>query len=276
MRTVYKSIDLIKFIMALFVVTIHCNIINSIDNEFFNRICTSIIYSAVPFFYVTSAYLLFRHINLKRDFKNKFKKYYIHIAKMYIFWFVLYNLNKVNHILTNENITETLTNVVNNFFFLGNGHLWYLWGLLLILPLIYKLFLSINSSIIVIIGFGLTCMFRLYSHYGSVEYPVWWQEPLVYMWQGHFFNVFGVCYAFAYIAIGLFMATTKKWKNLSTNNLLIILAIGFTYCCIDTDAVSIGYQPVAFAIVALCLKWQIASKSLYFDYCRNISTYIYI
>lgn len=116
MRTVYKSIDLIKFIMALFVVTIHCNIINSIDNEFFNRICTSIIYSAVPFFYVTSAYLLFRHINLKRDFKNKFKKYYIHIAKMYIFWFVLYNLNKVNHILSNENITETLTNVVNNFF----------------------------------------------------------------------------------------------------------------------------------------------------------------
>lgn len=94
MRTVYKSIDLIKFIMALFVVTIHCNIINSIDNEFFNRICTSIIYSAVPFFYVTSAYLLFRHINLKRDFKNKFKKYYIHIAKMYIFWFVLYNLKK--------------------------------------------------------------------------------------------------------------------------------------------------------------------------------------
>lgn len=96
------------------------------------------------------------------------------------------------------------------------------------------------------------------------------------MWQGHFFNVFGVCYAFAYIAIGLFMATTKKWKNLSTNNLLIILAIGFTYCCIDTGAVSIGYQPVAFAIVALCLKWQIASKSLYFDYCRNISTYIYL
>jgi peptidoglycan/LPS O-acetylase OafA/YrhL len=88
--TVYKSIDLIKFIMALFVVTIHCNITNSIDNELFNRICTSIIYSAVPFFYVTSAYLLFRHIKSKsqqekRDFKSKFKKYYIHIAKMYIF-----------------------------------------------------------------------------------------------------------------------------------------------------------------------------------------------
>lgn len=51
-HTVYKSIDLIKFIMALFVVTIHCNIINNIDNKLFNHICTSIIYSAVPFFYV--------------------------------------------------------------------------------------------------------------------------------------------------------------------------------------------------------------------------------
>lgn len=48
--TVYKSIDIMKFIMALFVVTIHCYIIEKIQIDFLNRICTSIIYSAVPFF----------------------------------------------------------------------------------------------------------------------------------------------------------------------------------------------------------------------------------
>lgn len=72
------------------------------------------------------------------------------------------------------------------------------------------------------------------------------------------------------------MATTEKWKKLYTNNVLIILAIGFTYCRIDAGAVSIGHQPVTFAIVVLCLNWQVTSKSLYFDYCRNISIYIYI
>ena len=49
------------------------------------------------------------------------------------------------------------------------------------------------------------------------------------------------------------MATTEKWKKLYTNNVLIILAIGFTYCRIDAGAVSIGYQPVTFAIVVLCV-----------------------
>ena len=77
----YKSIDLMKFIMALFVVTIHCNIINDIETEVLNRICTAIIYSAVPFFYVTSAYLLFRHFNDGRtNFYIKLKKYWIHIC----------------------------------------------------------------------------------------------------------------------------------------------------------------------------------------------------
>lgn len=84
------------------------------------------------------------------------------------------------------------------------------------------------------------------------------------------------CYAFAYISVGLFMATTEKWRNLSVSQLWAIFIIGFIYCYIDTSSVSIGNQPIAFAIVALCMKWNINSKSLFFSYCRNMSTYIYL
>ena len=72
------------------------------------------------------------------------------------------------------------------------------------------------------------------------------------------------------------MATTEKWRNLSDSQLWAIFIIGFIYCYIDTSSVSIGNQPIAFAIVALCMKWNINSKSLFFSYCRNMSTYIYL
>lgn len=270
-----------KFIMALFVVTIHCYIINEIQIDWLKRICTSIIYSAVPFFYVTSSYLLFRHIQYNGNqiinqsiFKSKLNKYWHHIAKMYILWFVIYHIMDIKGLFVHP--LESLTNMVNSFFCWGCGHLWYLWGLLLILPVIYKALQHIKPSLLVIIGFGLICVFRLYSHFGSVENPTWWQSPLVYMWQGHIFNVFGICYAWAFISVGILMATTDKWQQLPNKYLYIILISSLTICCIDTGSVSIGYQPVAFALVALCLRWNINSESFFLTHCRDVSTYIYL
>lgn len=169
-----------------------------------------------------------------------------------------------------------MSNIGSDFLFWGCGHLWYLWGLLLVLPVIYIILRYIKPLLIVIIGFGLICIFRLYSHFGSVENPTWWQSPLVYMWQGHVFNVFGICYAWAFISVGMLMATTEKWKQLSNKYLYIILICSFIVCCIDTGSVSIGYQPVAFVLVALCLRWNINSESFFLKYCRDISTYIYL
>lgn len=279
---IYRSIDITKFIMALFVVTIHSYIINDIQNEWLERVCTAIIFSAVPFFYVTSSYLLFRHIQYnsskefinQSSFKSKFKKYWYHIMKMYILWFTIYNIENIKNIFVHPH--ESLSNIIDRFFFWGCGHLWYLWGLLLVLPIIYKLLIFIKPSVLIIIGFGLTCLFRLYSHYGSIDNPTWWQDPLVYMWKGHIFNVFGICYAWAYISVGAFMATTKKWKALSPKALWLILILSLGFCCIDTSATSIGYQPVAFALVALCLQWNIKSESFFLKHCRDISTYIYL
>lgn len=278
---IYKSLDIGKFIMALFVVTIHCYITDIISIDWLRRICTSIIYSAVPFFYATSSYLLFRHLQHngnqiinQSEFKSKLNKYWHHIAKMYILWFIIYHLKDIKGVFIHP--FESLTNLASNFLFWGSGHLWYLWGLLLILPVIYKISQYTKPSTIVIIGLGLICIFRLYSHFGSVENPTWWQIPLVYMWKGHIFNIFGICYAWAFISIGILLATTEKWKRLSNNQLYIILIISLIICSIDTGSVSIGYQPVAFALLALCLRWNVEFESFFLKNCRDISTYIYL
>lgn len=278
---VYKSIDIMKFIMALFVVTIHCYIVNEIQIDWLKRICTALIYSAVPFFYVTSSYLLFRHIQYNENqiinqsvFKSKLNKYWHHIAKMYILWFIIYHLKDIKWLLVHP--FESSISIIKDLLFWGCGHLWYLWGLLIVLPIIYVTLRYFKPFLIVIIGFGLICIFRLYSHFGSVENPTWWQTPLVYMWQGHVFNVFGICYAWAYISVGLLMATTKKWEKLTNKYLLLLLMGGLVICSIDVGGVSIGYQPVAFALVALCLRWNIKSESFFLTHCRDMSTYIYL
>lgn len=281
MPMIYKSIDIMKFIMALFVVTIHCYIVNEIQIDWLKQICTSIIYSAVPFFYVTSSYLLFRHIQYKGNqiinqsaFKSKLNKYWRHIAKMYILWFIIYHIKDIKSLFIHP--FESSISITKDLLFWGCGHLWYLWGLLLVLPIIYVTLRYLKPLTIVIIGFGLICIFRLYSHFGSVENPMWWQTPLVYMWQGHVFNVFGICYAWAFISVGILMVTTEKWKQITNKYLYIILISSLIICCIDTGSVSIGYQPVAFVLVALCLRWNINSESFFLKHCRDVSTYIYL
>jgi hypothetical protein len=270
-----------KFVMALFVVTIHCNIVNEIQINCLKLICTSIIYTAVPFFYVTSSYLLFRHIQYNQNqiinqevFKSKLNKYWHHIAKMYVLWFIIYHIKDIKGLFIHP--FESSISIINNFLFWGCGHLWYLWGLLLVLPIIYATLRYIKPLALVIIGFGLMCVFRLYSHFGSVDNPTWWQIPLVYMWQGHVFNVFGICYAWAYISVGLLMVTTETWKKLPKKYLFLLLIGGLFICSIDTKSVSIGYQPVAFALIALCLRWNIKSESFFLTHCRDVSTYIYL
>lgn len=165
-----------KFIMALFVVTIHCYIIEKIQIDFLNRICTSIIYSAVPFFYTTSSYLLFRHIQYTNKriinqsiFTSVLNKYWYHIARMYTLWFIIYCIEDIKGLFIHP--LESSMNIINNFLFWGCGHLWYLWGILLVLPIIYRAIHYTKPLTIVIIGFGLICIFRLYSHFGSVENP---------------------------------------------------------------------------------------------------------
>ena len=50
----YNSIDLIKFIMALCVVTIHTYIVDSMKPSQLQDTLYSLIRSAVPFFFITS------------------------------------------------------------------------------------------------------------------------------------------------------------------------------------------------------------------------------
>lgn len=128
----------------------------------------------------------------------------------------------------------------------------------------------------VAVGFALMCLFRIISHYGSLSDPVWWQRPMVCLWQDHVFNVYGFCYAWAYISVGAMMATTSWWTHLKSWHLWSLIVASLVFACFDTRGVCIGLQPAAFALVALCMRWNIRQESPWFGRLRQLSTYVYL
>lgn len=190
---VYKSIDIVKMVMAVLVVTIHCYVAESVDNALGWRLFSAVLGTAVPFFYVTSAFLLFRHAKTDgrgrliddADFKARRKKYLKHILTLFVVWYALYLTVKP------DLLAQGAWAVVHDLLFCGGWHLWYLWGLLWVIPLMNRLLTKVNGGGNILLGFGLMCVFRLYSHYGSVSEPTWWQEPLVWSWTNNPFNVRG-------------------------------------------------------------------------------------
>ena len=128
----YKSIDLMKFMMALCVVTIHTYIVDSMESSLVQDILYSLIRSAVPFFFITSAYFV-----MQRNEKDGILKYWKRIFRLYLSWSVInfISVSLLSHSLCIENVQT----YIYQFFFNGYSVLWYLWGILIALPLFIKL-----------------------------------------------------------------------------------------------------------------------------------------
>lgn len=73
------------------------------------------------------------------------------------------------------------------------------------------------------------------------------------------------------------MAMDDRWRRIPRKWYFLILASSLALAAADpSTGVSVCYQPAAFAIVALCLRWNIKKESSAFRWCRDLSTYTYL
>lgn len=128
----FNSIDLTKFVMALCVVTIHTFIVDCMESSLLQDSLYSLIRSAVPFFFITSAYFV-----MQRNEKDGILKYWKRIFQLYISWSLItfISVSLLNHSLCIENVQTCIYQILFN----GYSVLWYLWGILIALPLLIKL-----------------------------------------------------------------------------------------------------------------------------------------
>lgn len=81
----YNSIDLVKFVMALCVVTIHTSYFDTIEYNVVREPLIALIRSAVPFFFMCSSYFIVKKISVNRGglyhvMLERFSDYILHGA----------------------------------------------------------------------------------------------------------------------------------------------------------------------------------------------------
>lgn len=264
----YKSIDLMKFMMALCVVTIHTYIVDSMEPSIFQDVLYSIIRSAVPFFFITSAFFV-----MQRKEKGGIIKYWKRIFQLYLSWSVInfISVSLLNHNLCVENVQTCIYQILFN----GYSVLWYLWGILIALPLLIKLRDGGAKPLYFLVIAVMAYLFnRAYTHYGSMENPnkIWlWSA---YLYKGKYFGITNLCLAITYLSIGSFFSMYKYRQYKVISIALIILSSIMMHFETHKD-VALGVPVIAFGLFPLIKEWQLNLSRVSFKWLRKMSTLIY-
>lgn len=267
--TTYNSIDLVKFVMAICVVTIHTYIVDGMQPSLASDLLHSLIRSAVPFFFITSAYFVMGRM----DYKG-IVKYLKRILQLYISWSCIIFLCLC--FLQQQFSVEKLGITIYQVLFNGYNVLWYLWGLLLGIPILFKIRVGggKKSLLLLMLGFSAYLFNRVYTHYGSMDNPgsIW--SWAVFLYQGKFFNLTNLSLAVTYLSFGSYFAHTKYSSKLVLNIALILLGVFMMHFEVHKD-VALGVPFIALGLFPLVKDWVLNISWISFKWLRKMSTLIY-
>ena len=121
-----SSIDLGKFIACLFIVLLHCHVIDYASNWTGFAFTTVLLRIAVPFFFVTSGFFLGTKIGKGNDIKTTIYGY----CKRLLFPLVIFSIINIAQRLyifycDGETFSKSLFKVIRSIIFYPYGALWF-------------------------------------------------------------------------------------------------------------------------------------------------------
>lgn len=126
----YKGIDIVKFIMALFVVVLHTHPLYEVNRAADFLTADVIARVAVPFFFAATGFLLEKQISGRHDdVRETIVRYVWKVLKLYCIWTVIYlPIILYNKFIVNgEAAAYGIFTLIRDFIFAGSyGQLWYL------------------------------------------------------------------------------------------------------------------------------------------------------
>ena len=147
--------------MAFCVVAIHTHPLERCTVNVVNDIYESFIRMAVPFFFLSSGFLLAHKFeSLFHDPKNTVivRDYLLKIVKMYVVWTIIYLPMAIYHLISSgKGVLRSILSYVRNFIFIGeqynSWHLWYLLSTIYALSIILIfLYLRLSPKKIIILS----------------------------------------------------------------------------------------------------------------------------
>jgi surface polysaccharide O-acyltransferase-like enzyme len=126
--------------MAIFVIAIHTHPLENVKSGFFLDLYNLIVSTAVPFFFISSGFLISNKIE-NPDNVEKIWEYLIKIIKLYLIWTLIYMpLTVYDYVNNNRSFFWNILAFIRGLFFIGEHYnSWILWYLL---SLIYSTLLT--------------------------------------------------------------------------------------------------------------------------------------
>lgn len=288
-KSQYNNIDLFKIIFAVIVVMIHSKPFMDISetvNWYFSNTIANL---AVPFFFVTSGFLLFGKLaKSEEDCRDiAVKKYLLHILRMYLIWCVIWIPWKaLNFYNIGSFTTIDLVKYIRDIIFVSGGDaLWYLSALFSAVSIVYilryKLKMSKTAILIPsLILYAAGCIIS--SWYGLFE-----NKTLIDAYYSIFVSAQnGVLYGMAFVTMGMIIAESKKSLG------IIFDAVGFVVLfivlCLESYLINkaglnkagvcnnIILPATVFFMFRLILNIKINGNENVFRTFRDYSTIIYL
>lgn len=217
----FYSIDILKFIMAFCVVAIHTDPVRSIEGTSIYIIYKSIVKPAVPFFFISTGFLLADKISHNNNAFDKIESHIKKLLKIYIVWNIIYLPLAVYHYYDlNYSVLHSVLDYIRGFVFIGEHYnsyiLWYIlssiYALIFILVLMKRKFDSKSILILGCIIWVIAYTFTLYTQ-DMISVPYVMDKGLNLLTKiivsGRIFM------GFFYIPLGIFLYEHK------TNNIMI-------------------------------------------------------
>lgn len=292
----YNVIDIVKFICALLVVAIHISPLGASEiriielSNYAIKHCFARI--AVPFFFASSGFFLFRKTDYNNFSMEPVKKYVIKLLKLYAIWTVIYLPLKIKSIISYEKgIALGILDYLRDCVFDGSyDHLWYLPALifatLIVSFLIYKKVKLKNILLISAVFYAAGLLTQ--SWFGIIEplrsmAPALWsvfrfaKEIFVTTRDGLFDGMIFVGIG-AYIAYEGFNIPKKKALAGFFISYALLFAESFFVTgmhIIREHDIYIFLVPLTYFAFGLASSWRLPSKSSVFKTLRKLSGLIY-
>lgn len=240
-RKQYRSLDAAKFVCASLIIILHTapfSSYSSVLNFGFRNIITVV---AVPFFFMTSGFLLFTKLNTLQSAEKSsyFKKYIKRLISMYLLWSAVYFPFVLRDWLKNGCTVTDVLQYVKRFFFEGSySTIWFLPALIVASAAVYLLHKKLSLKIIILIAlpfYGFACLGS--SYYGLTKHiPVLRTVFEVYF---SFFDSIknGLLFGFLFVALGA--AFSVYQKEIRGRRMLLYSAVFFV--CMAGETVVQSY-----------------------------------
>ncbi|MGN1419421.1 MAG: acyltransferase family protein [Acutalibacteraceae bacterium] len=280
-RENFNSIDLVKFIASIFVIGIHTQISSAIQPDFFKNFVDSIFEFAVPFFFVSSGFLLYQFSSSSENLTKRAGRTALKFAKIYLLLTALYlPLTVIGYYTKGLSPIKAAVDFVLTFLFAGeNYYSWQLWYLLAaavgmgLIYLLLKMKLKIEhifafSAVMFVLGNVLLFLHESGANIAVVEL---------------YFKIFlrtrnGLFVGMFWLSLGLLIA--KHQEKIKTTVYAVFFAVG-TLGIIADSFHALDYFKNAFLVLfcfgvfGLVLQMKIPKSDAVSKKLRNLSSLIY-